>query len=444
MSFPLVDGTLSFDDDIRAAAADDFGHLVRRMPEGVLRPASDQDVAATIRWARERRRKVAARGLGHSVFGRAQARGGIVIDMRHLRTVHQVENDQVVVGAGATWSEVLAATLPRGLTPPVLTDYLELSVGGTLVVGGVGGTTSRHGVQSDNVVELDVVTGRGEKITCSPRSNPDLFDSVRAGLGQVGLITRATLKLIAAPKAIRLYALTYPDLKSMLSDQRLLAAENRFEALQGAIVPAPAGWTFRIDAVSHFSADDAPDDGGLLAGLSAKGPAAKISTLPYLDYLNRLAALERLLRSNGQWSYPHPWLTTFVGDAAVESIVMGELDRLKPADLGPFGQIVLSPLRRSAIASPLLQLPTDELIYAFNLVRIPTTDDDAEPTAWWRPTEPSTRGFVPPVEFSTRSALFRCPVTIGALTSGRNSMTLKNNSIRSISSRLATRFSDRG
>ncbi len=79
-----------------------------------------------------------------------------MIDMRCLRTVHRVESDRVVVDAGATWSEVLAATLPRGLTPPVLTDYLGLSVGGTLVVGGVGGTISRFGLQSDNVVEMDV------------------------------------------------------------------------------------------------------------------------------------------------------------------------------------------------------------------------------------------------------------------------------------------------
>ena len=58
-------------------------------------------------------------------------------------------------------------TLPRGLTPPVLTDYLNLSVGGTLAVGGVGATTPRYGLQSDNVLEIDVVTGRGEVLTCS-------------------------------------------------------------------------------------------------------------------------------------------------------------------------------------------------------------------------------------------------------------------------------------
>jgi len=80
---------------------------------------------------------------------------------------------------------VLAATLPRGRTPPVLPDYLDLSVGGTLVVGGVGSRTWRQGTVSDTVVELRVVTGRGEQVSCSPTRNPRLFDAVRAGLGQV-------------------------------------------------------------------------------------------------------------------------------------------------------------------------------------------------------------------------------------------------------------------
>jgi FAD/FMN-containing dehydrogenase len=180
---PALDGEIRFDEATRAAAADDFGHIVRETPEGVLLPGSDDDVAATIRWAAARGRRFAPRGQGHSLFGRSMARDGVVGAISRLRTVRGVQGDRVVADAGATWSEVLAATLPQGLTPPVLTDYLELSVGGTLVVGGVGGTTSRFGVQSDNVISMDVVTGNGRKVTCSASSNPDLFDAVRAGLG---------------------------------------------------------------------------------------------------------------------------------------------------------------------------------------------------------------------------------------------------------------------
>jgi cytokinin dehydrogenase len=374
---PPFDGQLHFDERRRAAAAEDFGHIVHRTPDAVLHPASDQDVASAILWAGERGRKIAPRGQGHSVYGRAQVENGIVIDMTRLRTIHDIRSDRVVVDAGAKWSEVVAATLPHGLVPPVLPDYLELSVGGTLVVGGVGSMTSRHGMQSDNILAMKVVTGKGETITCSPDSNADLFHAVRAGLGQVAVILRATLKLVPAPQQVRRFLLIYPDLKTMVADQRRLSAGDRVDAVQGAVLPSPAGWTFRLDAMKQFSGTP-PDDTALLAGLSDNRSQASVSTLPYVEYLHRLTALELALRANDQWFYPHPWLTTFVGDVQVEPVVSAELVRMASADLGPFGQVVLSAFRRQAMTSPLLRLPDDDLCYAFNLVRIPTSADTTE------------------------------------------------------------------
>ena len=255
--------------------------------------------------------------------------------------MHAVEPDRVVVDAGATLREVLAATLPRGLAPPGLPDYLDLSVGGVLVVGGVGSAISRSGVLTDNVLELRVVTGRGERLTCSPTSDPRLFDAVRAGLGQVAVITRATLRLVPAPRQVRRFLLYYPDLATMLGDQRLLAAERRFEGVQGAALPAPTGgWMFRLDLVKDLSGDP-PDETALLAGLSDDRARAEPSTLPYLDYLDRLAALT-------------------------------------PADLGPLGQVVVSPIVAASVGTPLLRLPPDPLCFTVNLIRLPATDDAVE------------------------------------------------------------------
>jgi cytokinin dehydrogenase len=374
---PPLDGEIHLDEPSRSAVAEDFGHIVHRMPEAVLNPASDQDVAAVIRWASERGRKVAPRGQGHSVYGRAQVENGIVIDMTRLRTIHDVQSDRVVVDAGATWSEVIAATLPQGLVPPVLPDYLKLSVGGTLVVGGIGSMTSRYGMQCDNVLAMEVVTGKGETVTCSVGRNADLFHAVRAGLGQVAVILRVMLRLVPAPQQVRRFLLIYPDLMTMLADQRRLAAGDRFDAVQGAVLPAPAGWTFRLDAVKQFSGTP-PDDAALLANLFDDRTKVTMSTLRYPEYLHRLAALEQALRANGQWFYPHPWLMTFIGDSAFEPVVSAELARMTPADLGSFGQLVLSAFRRQAVSSPLLRLPEDDLCYAFNLVRIPATAESAE------------------------------------------------------------------
>jgi cytokinin dehydrogenase len=98
---PALDGELRFDETAQAAGADDFGHIIHKMPQGVLVPGPDTDVAETIRWVAERGGKFAPRGQGHSVFGRAMAHDGIVGDMSRLRTVHGVESDRIVVDAGA-------------------------------------------------------------------------------------------------------------------------------------------------------------------------------------------------------------------------------------------------------------------------------------------------------------------------------------------------------
>jgi FAD/FMN-containing dehydrogenase len=370
---------MHFDDKTRAAAAHDFGNLVHRQPKGVLHPLSDRDLSQTMRWAAARGLKVAPRGRGHSVFGRSQAADGIVIDMTRFRTIDGVQGDRVVVDAGATWDEVLASTLAQGLTPPVLTDYLPLSVGGTLAVGGIGGTSSRHGMQTDNVLAMEVITGDGRKRDCSTTRHADLFDAVRAGLGQVALIRRATLKLVPAPRQLRRFLLSYPDLKTMLKDQRLLAADGRFDRMQGAVVAAPTGgWTFRIEAAKNLNGRTTDGDDALLGELSDDREKAQRSTVAYADDAHRLAPLEQTLRSNRQWFFPHPWLTTFVGDAQIESVAEATLAALTPADLGTFGQVVLSAFHRRAVHTPLLRLPADALCFAFNLIRIPTSDNAAE------------------------------------------------------------------
>ena len=157
---------------------DDFGHLVHRTPREVVHPGSAGEAAEAI--LRADPAGFAARGQGHSVWGRAQVQDGIVAATDRLAGVGAVRDGTVAVGAGATWEAVLAATLPHGLAPPVLTDYLRLSVGGTLVVGGVGPTTWRDGVQSDHVLELRWSRGpvsgssarRSGSRSCSTRSAP--------------------------------------------------------------------------------------------------------------------------------------------------------------------------------------------------------------------------------------------------------------------------------
>lgn len=66
----------------------------------------------------------------------------------------------VDAAGGELWIDVLRAALKEGLAPRSWTDYLYLSIGGTLSNAGVGGQTFLFGPEISNVLQLDVVTGK--------------------------------------------------------------------------------------------------------------------------------------------------------------------------------------------------------------------------------------------------------------------------------------------
>jgi cytokinin dehydrogenase len=152
--------------DSTTEASSDFGHIVEAIPNGVFHPTSPTDIAGLIRLslAQPKHFTVAPRGRGHSARGQALAPGGVVVDMRSLGgRGHRVNvsSDESWVDAGGEqlWIDVLRATLEHGVAPRVWTDYLRITVGGTLSNGGIGGQAFRHGPQVANVHELDVVAG---------------------------------------------------------------------------------------------------------------------------------------------------------------------------------------------------------------------------------------------------------------------------------------------
>ena len=77
----------------------------------------------------------------------------------------------VDVGGEQLWVDVVRATLRHRLTPRVWTDYLRLTVGGTLSNAGIGGQAFRHGPQIANVHELDAVIGTVSISVSTLRSN---------------------------------------------------------------------------------------------------------------------------------------------------------------------------------------------------------------------------------------------------------------------------------
>lgn len=96
----------------------------------------------------------------------AQALDGVVLEMSSMKGIRVFPSGVpgcrqpfVDAAGGELWIDVLQAALKVGYAPRSWTDYLYLSIGGTLSNAGVGGQTFRFGPEISNVLQLDVVTG---------------------------------------------------------------------------------------------------------------------------------------------------------------------------------------------------------------------------------------------------------------------------------------------
>lgn len=363
---PSLAGQLVVDAASRAEAAQDFGHIVSRTPVAVLRPGNATDIVKLIDYANRHGIKVAGRGEAHSTDGQAQALGGVVIDMRELAAIGAPTADGVWVQAGATWRAVLAATTAAGLTPPVFTDYTDTTVGGTLSVGGIGGASHRHGLQIDNVLALEVVTGDGRFLTCSPTQRPLLFRSILGGLGQFAIIVRAKLKLAPAPTNVRVYRLVYTDVQDFVDAETICALDERFHYLEGQLAPAETGgYTYTLEAAAYYTAGSPPDDAALLAGLT---PSAAIEEATYVAWITRIDPTVAFLKSVGAWDLPHPWFDVFLPGSVAADYVGGVAATLTAEQTGN-GPILFYAFRRDKLTSLSFQAPSEEVVFLFDILR---------------------------------------------------------------------------
>ncbi len=242
----MTSSSRSSHDSPPPAHARDFGGLVDGAPARSALPSSAREVSLAFRSARADGLAVAVRGAGHSQSGHTVLREGLVIDTSRLCGVTLHPGDILEVGGGEPWGGVIDALHGTGLTVPVLTDSAFPSVGGTLSAGGFGTASVRFGAQVGHVERLEVVTPAGDLVTCSREAERELFDAVRAGQGQFGVITRAWLRLRRCPSRIRYYYLRYVDMDRLADDVERLYADHRYGHLRLELRPRLGDAVFRV------------------------------------------------------------------------------------------------------------------------------------------------------------------------------------------------------
>ncbi|CAK9178476.1 unnamed protein product [Ilex paraguariensis] len=411
-----VEGQLSVHPSDLKTASSDFGGVKRAEPVAVLHPALPEDVVHLVKAAYESAHgfTVSARGHGHSTNGQAQTTKGVVIQMSRSR-VSRIDSINptwpmvleklmyVDVWGGELWIDVLRSTLKYGLAPKSWTDYLYLSVGGTLSNGGISGQAFNHGPQISNVHELDVVTGKGELLSCSEEQNSELFHAVLGGLGQFGIITRARITLELAPQRVRWIRVLYSNFSAFTDDQEYLIslhgqpAAEKFDYVEGFVIvdeglvnnwrssffspqnpvkisslKAGGGLLYSLEITKNYDESNADTIDQeieiLLKKLNFIPASVFTADLPYVDFLDRVHKAELKLRSKGLWEVPHPWVNLFVPKSRIadfnEGVFKGILGNKSS------GPILIYPMNknkwdeRSSVVTP-----DEEVFYLVALLR---------------------------------------------------------------------------
>lgn len=375
-----VSGQVLLDDASREAVSTDFGRIIVRKPAAVVRPASSQDVASVIKFVLRNGLSISTRGGGHSQTGQSLSEQ-IVLDMSSMKDIAEVNPEKGTVNCqtGLKWRDLVNHLAPQRLSPPVLTNNLDVTIGGTLSTGGLGVASWRHGTQADNCLELEVVTGKGEIVRCSGQQNQDLFDAVRAGMGQFGVMTSATLNVRPSLPRFRSYYLLYDDMSVLLKDLEGLMTDERFDFLESWCTPCPQGfkqvggtrqafaeWFFPLHATIEIDDGPSASTDEKLTGLKFyKHVHTEEGNL--VDFFARLDALFAIWRRAGFWEYAHPWMECVLPWQTTPLYIAQVLQNLPPQAVAG-GHILLWPGRGNSSSVPLFMHPSSEYVMGFGIL----------------------------------------------------------------------------
>jgi alkyldihydroxyacetonephosphate synthase len=201
---------------------------LRSVPDGVARPTTNDDVRALLAWAASGGAQVVPYGGGTSVVGGIGGDGG---DSRHSTTPQPIltialerlaglqtldgRSGLATFGAGTTGSDLEDALRPHGLTLGHFPQSFERSTLGGWVV------TRSAGQQSLGFGRIDALFAGGRveapagtfELPPHPASaaGPDLRQLVLGSEGRLGVLTEATVRVVARPAREAFPAWFLPD-----------------------------------------------------------------------------------------------------------------------------------------------------------------------------------------------------------------------------------------
>lgn len=192
----------------RAAHSQDHTEDLQFLPDCVALPENAQEVAAVMTWAHAHHIPVTPAGAWTGLSGGAlPVQGGVSLSTKRLNRILTIDelNHQIVVEPGVIVQEMQEAVEAKGLFYAVdPASRGTCTIGGNLAENSGGPRAVKYGVTKDWVLNLEVVLADGTLIetganTLKNSTGYNLTQLMVGSEGTLGIITKATLKLLPLP-----------------------------------------------------------------------------------------------------------------------------------------------------------------------------------------------------------------------------------------------------
>ncbi|OGP80651.1 MAG: glycolate oxidase subunit GlcD [Deltaproteobacteria bacterium RBG_16_64_85] len=181
------------------------------LPDAVVFPLSAEEIRRTVLLANEHRFPVVPRGAGSGFSGGSlPVRGGVVLSTERMDRILSIDTENLVavVEPGVVTGTLKEEARKKGLYyPPDPASLKFCTIGGNLAECAGGMCAVKYGVTRDYVLGLEAVLGTGELVrtgvyTIKGVVGYDLTRMLVGSEGTLGILTKATLKLIPLPESV--------------------------------------------------------------------------------------------------------------------------------------------------------------------------------------------------------------------------------------------------
>ena len=168
---------------------------VDQRPAMVVRPLDAADVQHAVRFAAAHGLRIAAQGTGHNAGPLGDLSRTMLVRTDRMREVHiDPVAKSARVEAGVVWQEVTGRAAEHGLAALAGTSA-DVGVVGYTLGGGVSWLARSHGLASNSVTAVELVTPDGVLRRVDETHDPDLFWALRGGGGSFGVVTALEFRL---------------------------------------------------------------------------------------------------------------------------------------------------------------------------------------------------------------------------------------------------------